>query len=133
MAMLKGRWGSPSMTRKRPMAGLGVFVKQVRNGIHYVGKPYVLKKLLGKWCNVPLLTCLGCFSSPLVGVKLESFFVVGGAKEVFNSLTQLCEQYPGKYPVCCGSLRCGKELPLLEKVILCQKDNKKVGNRSYVI
>ena len=124
MAMVKGRWGSPSVTKKRPMAGLGVFVRQVRNGFHYVGKPYVLRKLLGKWCNVPLLTCLGRLNPPLVGGKLESFFVVGGAKEVFNALTQLCEQYQGKYPVCCGSLRCGKELPL-EKVILCQKKTKK--------
>ena len=122
MAMVKGRWGSPSVTKKRPMAGLGVFVKQVRNGFHYVGKTCVVKNLLGKWGNVPLLTCLGCLNPPLVGVKLESFFVVGG--EVFNALTQLCEQHQGKYPVCCGSLRCGKELPL-EKVILCQKKTKK--------
>lgn len=109
MAIVKGRWGSPSVTKKRPMVELGGFVRQVRNGIHYVGKPYVLKKLLGKWCNVPLLTCLGRKNPPLVGGKLESFFVVGG--EVFNALTQLCEQHQGKYPVCCGSLRCGKELP----------------------
>lgn len=124
MAMSKGRWGSPRGTRKRPMAELEGFMRQVRNGLHYVGKPYVLKKLLGKWGNVPLLMYLRRFNSPLVGGKLESSFGGDGAKEVFNALTQLCEQYLGKYPVCCGSLRGGKELPL-EEVILCQKETKK--------
>ena len=77
MAMVKGRWGSPSVTKKRLMAKSGGFVRQVRNGFYYEGRTCVVKK------------------------------------------------YQGKYPVCCGSLRCGKELPL-EKVILCQKKTKKV-------
>ena len=55
------------------MAELEGFMWQVRNGLHYVGKPYVLKKLLGKWGNVPLLMYLRRFNPPLVGVKLESF------------------------------------------------------------
>ena len=66
MAMLKGRWGSPSVTKKRLMAKSGGFVRQVRNGFYYEGK-----------------TCVKRLS--------------------------------------------------LEKVILCRKDNKKVGIRSYVI
>ncbi len=89
--------------KKLPI-GIENFEEMRREDFYYVDKSHVIEQLLTQWGKVNLFTRPRRFGKSLNMSMLQSFFEIGKDKTLFDGLRisdnqELCEEYPGKFPV----------------------------------
>lgn len=96
--------------KKRLPVGIDSFEKLRTLGFYYVDKTAMIRDLLLGWGEVNLFTRPRRFGKSLNMSMLKSFFEIGCDQSLFEGLaiskeTALCEEYMGKFPVICISLK----------------------------
>ena len=95
---------------KRLPVGFDDFKEIRENEFYYVDKTKLIEELLQNWGKVNLFTRPRRFGKTLNMSMLKNFFEIGMDKRLFEGLyisgkKELCEEYMGKYPVVCLSLK----------------------------
>ncbi|MDO4293192.1 MAG: AAA family ATPase [Eubacteriales bacterium] len=110
MQQKEGSVGERMSEQRKLPVGIESFEKIRRDGFYYVDKTQLIEKLLDNWGEANLFTRPRRFGKTLNMSMLKSFFEIGGDKSLFDGLyiskkEALCQQYMGKFPVLCVSLK----------------------------
>ena len=97
------------MALKTPI-GIENFEDIRKLGFYYIDKTILIERVLLKWSKVNLFTCPRRFGKTLSMSMLKYFFSIGTDASLFDGLyisknKELCEEYMGKYPVICLTLK----------------------------
>lgn len=95
---------------KKLPVGLEDFKEIRKSDFYYIDKTKLLEQLLESWSKVNLFTRPRRFGKTLNMSMLKNFFEIGTDVTLFDGLyisqnKELCEEYMGKYPVVCLSLK----------------------------
>ena len=95
---------------KKLPVGLENFKEIRKSDFYYIDKTKLLEQLLESWSKVNLFTRPRRFGKTLNMSMLKNFFEIGTDVTLFDGLyisqnKELCEEYMGKYPVVCLSLK----------------------------
>ena len=98
-----------AMALKTPV-GIDDFKDIRKQGFYYIDKTRLIEQVLLNWGKVNLFTRPHRFGKTLNMSMLKSFFEIGTDASLFDGLyisknKELCEEYMGKYPVICLTLK----------------------------
>ncbi len=98
-----------AMVKKTPV-GIDSFEKVRKHGFYYIDKTKLIEQILSNWGEINLFTRPRRFGKTLNMSMLKSFFEIGTDASLFDGLyisknKELCEEYMGKYPVICLTLK----------------------------
>ncbi len=98
-----------AMVKKTPV-GIENFRDIRKQGFYYIDKTRLIEQVLLNWGKVNLFTRPRRFGKTLNMSMLKSFFEIGMDASLFDGLyisknKELCEEYMGKYPVICLTLK----------------------------
>lgn len=98
-----------AMVKKTPV-GIENFRDIRKQGFYYIDKTGLIEQVLLNWGKVNLFTRPRRFGKTLNMSMLKSFFEIGTDASLFDRLyisknKELCEEYMGKYPVICLTLK----------------------------
>ncbi|WP_455721681.1 AAA family ATPase [Agathobacter sp.] len=98
-----------AMVKKTPV-GIDSFEKVRKHGFYYIDKTNLIEQILSNWGEINLFTRPRRFGKTLNMSMLKSFFEIGTDASLFDGLyisknKELCEEYMGKYPVICLTLK----------------------------